>query len=67
MVEFKEELLKAIESGDAMDLTYEEKAFFDVLTSDPEVIATMEDDILIKIAKDLSKTVKENLCPAWHE
>lgn len=67
LVEFKEELLKAIESGDAMDLTYEEKAFFDVLTSDPEVIATMEDDILIKIAKDLSKTVKENLCPAWHE
>lgn len=67
LVEFKEELLKAIESGDAMDLTYEEKAFFDVLTSDPEVIATMEDDILIKIAKDLTKTVKENLCPAWHE
>ena len=67
LVEFKEELLKAIESGDAMDLTYEEKAFFDVLTADPEVIATMEDDILIKIAKDLTKTVKENLCPAWHE
>ena len=27
----------------------------------------MEDDILIKIAKDLTKTVKENMCPAWHE
>lgn len=67
LVEFKEELLKAIESGDAMDLTYEEKAFFDVLTADPEVIASMEDDILIKIAKDLTKTVKENMCPAWHE
>ena len=67
LVEFKEELLKDIESGNAMDLTYEEKAFFDVLTADPEVIATMGDDILIKIAKDLSKTVKENLCPAWHE
>ena len=50
-----------------MDLTYEEKAFFDVLTADPEVIAMMEDDILIKIAKDLTKTVKENMCPAWHE
>lgn len=54
-------------SGDAMDLTYEEKAFFDVLTADPEVIAAMDNDILIKIAKDLTKTVKENLCPAWHE
>ena len=67
LVQFKEELYKAIESGNAMDLTYEEKAFFDVLTADPEVIAMMEDDILIKIAKDLTKTVKENLCPAWHE
>ena len=67
LVEFKHELLKAIESGDELDLTYEEKAFFDVLTADPEVIASMEDDILIKIAKDLTKTVKENMCPAWHE
>lgn len=67
LVQFKEELYKAIESGNAMDLTYEEKAFFDVLTADPEVIAMMEDDILIKIAKDLTKTVKENMCPAWHE
>ena len=67
LVEFKEELLKAIESGDAMDLTYEEKAFFDVLTADPEVLSMMDDDILIKIAKDLTKTVKENMCPAWHE
>ena len=67
LVEFKHELLKAIESGDEIDLTYEEKAFFDVLTADPEVIASMEDDILIKIAKDLTKTVKENMCPAWHE
>ena len=27
----------------------------------------MDDDILIKIAKELTKTVKENMCPAWHE
>ena len=67
LIDFKKELLEAIESGDAMDLSYEEKAFFDVLTSDPEVIASMDDDILIKIAKELTKTVKENMCPAWHE
>lgn len=38
-----------------------------LLTSDPEVIVSMDDDILIKIAKDLTKTVKENLCPGCHE
>lgn len=56
LIEFKEELSKAIKSGDAMDLTYEEKAFFDVLTADPEVIATMEDDMLIKrlIVRDVA-------------
>ena len=56
LIEFKEELSKAIKSGDAMDLTYEEKAFFDELTADPEVIATMEDDMLIKrlIVRDVA-------------
>lgn len=63
--EVNERISKMLEY--AIDLTYEEKAFFDVLTSDPEVIATMEDDILIKIAKDLTKTVKDNLCTAWQE
>ena len=24
-------------------------------------------EVIKKIAKDLTKTVKENLCPAWHE
>ncbi len=50
-----------------MDLTYEEKAFFDVLTADPEVIASVEDGILIKRVKDLTKTVKENMCPTSYE
>lgn len=63
--EVNERISKMLEY--AIDLTYEEKAFFDVLISDPEVIATMEDDILIKIAKDLTKTVKDNLCTAWQE
>ena len=38
-----------------------------MLTSDPEVIQAMGDDILMKIAKDLTKTVKENMSHAWHE
>ncbi len=50
-----------------MELTYEEKAFFDVLTADPEVIKSMESDILIKIAKELAKTIRDNLSHAWHE
>ncbi len=60
-------VLTSAGSKETFDLLNDEKAFFDVLTADPEVIASMEDDILIKIAKDLTKTVKENMYPAWHE
>lgn len=67
LVKFKHELLDAIEKGHQVGLTYEEKAFFDVLTSDAEVIKEMGDDILIKIARELTKTVKENMTHAWYE
>lgn len=67
LVKFKHELLDAIEKGHQVGLTYEEKAFFDVLTSDPEVIKEMGDDILIKIARELTKTVKQNMTHAWYE
>ncbi|HCW53874.1 MAG TPA: type I restriction endonuclease subunit R [Clostridium sp.] len=67
LVKFKHELLEAIEKGHQVGLTYEEKAFFDVLTSDPEVIKEMGDDILIKIARELTKTVRENMTHAWYE
>ena len=67
LIKFKHELLDAIEQGHQVGLTYEEKAFFDALTSDPEVIKAMGDDTLIKIARELTKTVKENMTHAWYE
>lgn len=35
LIQFKHELLEDIEKGHEQGLTYEEKAFFDVLTEDP--------------------------------
>ncbi len=67
LLKFKEALMGAIQEGTQMELSYEEKAFFDVLTADPEVIEKMDSDILIKIAKELTKTVKENMTHAWYE
>ena len=67
LIKFKHELLKSIDKGHQIGLTYEEKAFFDVLTADPEVINAMGDDTLIKIARELTKTVKENMTHAWYE
>lgn len=67
LLKFKDALMEAIQEGTQMELSYEEKAFFDVLTTDPEVIEKMDNDILIKIAKELTKTVKENMTHAWYE
>ena len=67
LVKFKHELLEAIDKGHEIGLSYEEKAFYDVLTADPEVINAMGDDILIKIARELTKTVRENMTHAWYE
>lgn len=65
LIKFKEELEEAIQAGKQLGLTDEEKAFFDVLGSDPDIKKLMEDEILIKIAKDLAKTVKENRTHDW--
>ena len=67
LLKFKEALMDAIQEGTQMELSYEEKAFFDVLTADPEVIKQMDNKILIKIAKELTKTIKENMTHAWYE
>lgn len=67
LVKFKDALIEAIQEGTQMELSYEEKAFFDVLTADPDVIKQMDSEILIKIAKELTKTIKENMTHAWYE
>lgn len=67
LLKFKEALMEAIQEGTQMELSYEEKAFFDVLTADPDVIKQMDSEILIKIAKELTKTIKENMTHAWYE
>ena len=67
LLKFKEALMDAIQEGTQMELSYEEKAFFDVLTADPDVIKQMDSEILIKIAKELTKTIKENMTHAWYE
>ena len=67
LLKFKEALMTAIEEGTQMALSYEEKAFFDVLTADPDVIKQMDSEILIQIAKELTKTIQENMTHAWYE
>ena len=65
LIKFKNELEEAIEQGKHLGLSYEEKAFFDVLGADPEIKKLMEDKKLIAIAKDLVETVRKHRTHDW--
>ena len=65
LIEFKKALEEAIDEGKQLGLSYEEKAFFDVLGADPDIKKLMEDEVLIKIAKDLVETVKKYRTHDW--
>ncbi|MED4015527.1 type I restriction endonuclease subunit R [Sutcliffiella cohnii] len=65
LLKFKEELEDAINEGTQLGLSYEEKAFFDVLGSDPDIKSLLQDETLLNIAKDLAKTVKEHRSHDW--
>ncbi|MBR6820733.1 MAG: type I restriction endonuclease subunit R [Bacilli bacterium] len=61
MIKLKKEIEEEIANGNEYDLSPEEKAFFDALGADPEIKALMEDETLVKIAKDLVDLINENL------
>ncbi|WP_078551314.1 type I restriction endonuclease subunit R [Bacillus alkalicellulosilyticus] len=65
LLKFKEELEDAINEGTQLGLSFEEKAFFDVLGSDPDIKSILQDETLLNIAKDLAKTVKEHRSHDW--
>lgn len=65
LIKFKDELEDAIEQGEQLGLSYEEKAFFDVLGADPDIKKLMEDSLLIEIAKELTETVRQKRTHDW--
>ncbi|MFS0637937.1 type I restriction endonuclease subunit R [Mesobacillus foraminis] len=65
LLKFKEELEEAIQEGTQLGLSYEEKAFFDVLGSDPDIKNLLQDETLLAIAKDLATTVKVHRTIDW--
>ena len=61
MINLKMEIEEELSNGNEYDLSTEEKAFFDALGADSEVKKLMEDETLVKIAKELVETINENL------
>ena len=61
MINLKKEIEKEIEEGNEYNLSIEEKAFFDALGADSEIKELMQDETLVKIAKELVETINNNL------
>ena len=61
LIKLKDAILISIEEGTQLHLTYEEKAFFDVLTDDLEILESMDREVLLLIAKDLAKVIRETI------
>lgn len=67
LIKFKEDLEQAIDEGKQLGLSYEEKAFFDVLGADPDIKRMMEDSLLMEIAKELTETIKKYRTHDWDQ
>ena len=61
MIQLKKEIEDELANGNEYDLSPEEKAFFDALGADPDIKELMEDETLVKIAKELVELINENL------
>ena len=53
--------------GDAMGLTDDEVKFYDALANNESAVRMLDDDILKKIAQELTNSLKANLAVDWSE
>lgn len=65
LIELSGDMAKEMKSKNDLDLTDDEKAFYDALSSDPEVKDLMQDETLIQIAKDLLVVLNKNMTVDW--
>ena len=61
MINLKKEIEEELKKGNEYNLSPEEKAFFDALGADSEIKELMQDETLVKIAKDLVEIINKNL------
>jgi type I restriction enzyme R subunit len=60
-----QEVIDARNEGKEKGLTEKEFAFYDALVKDPSVLKEMKDEVLIKLAQELTDTVQKNRTVDW--
>lgn len=67
LLKLSKEVVEARNEGKEKGLTEDEYAFYDALVKDPNVLKEMQDDVLIKLAHELTKTVRKNRTVDWEK
>lgn len=65
LLKLSNEIVESSNEGKEKGLTVEEYAFYDALVKDPSIVLEMTDEILIKIAHELTETVRNNRTVDW--
>ena len=65
LLKLSQEVVESRNEGKEKGLTEDEYAFYDALVKEPNVLKEMQDDVLIKLAHELTKTVRKNRTVDW--
>jgi type I restriction enzyme, R subunit len=65
LISLAKEMNEAKARGEQLNLTEDEEAFYDALSVNDSAVKVLGDKILCEIARDLKKSVKENLTVDW--
>lgn len=67
LLKLSQEVVEARNEGKEKGLTEDEYAFYVALVKEPNVLREMEDEILIKLAHELTDTVRKNRTVDWEK
>ncbi|MGL6064257.1 MAG: type I restriction endonuclease subunit R [Fusobacteriaceae bacterium] len=67
LIKMAKDLMESHKKGNSLGLSEDEIAFYDALGKDEKVKQLMGDDILVKIAKELTETIKKNMTIDWYD
>jgi type I restriction enzyme R subunit len=65
LLKLSNEIIEAHNEGEEKGLTTEEYAFYNALVKDPKVLKEMQDEVLIKLAHELTETVRSSRTVDW--
>ena len=65
LLKLSQEVIDARNEGQEKGLSEDEYAFYDALVKEPEILKEMQDDVLIKLAHELTETVRKNRTVDW--